>query len=80
MPLACHDLTRFCTQLSRDDPSANKTLSRASLGLAIYGMFVFVFWWVFLCVSPRTSLTDHSALSLSFNIYGLFQKESETLH
>ena len=34
----------FCTQLSRDDPSANKTLSRASLGLAIYGMFIFVFW------------------------------------
>ena len=32
------------TQLSRDDPTANKTLSRASLGLAIYGVFVFVFW------------------------------------
>ncbi|KAI0717978.1 vacuolar amino acid transporter 5 [Cerioporus squamosus] len=51
----------FWWKLSRDDPSANKTLSRASLGLAIYGMFIFVF-------------------CLSFNIYGLFQKESETVH
>ncbi len=32
------------TQLSRDDPTANKTLSKASLGLAIYGVFIFVFW------------------------------------
>ncbi|RPD64134.1 vacuolar amino acid transporter 5 [Lentinus tigrinus ALCF2SS1-7] len=51
----------FWWKLSRDDPSANKTLSRASLGLAIYGMFIFVF-------------------CLSFNIYGLFQDESETVH
>ncbi|KAI0741698.1 vacuolar amino acid transporter 5 [Daedaleopsis nitida] len=33
----------FWWKLSRDDPSANKTLSKASLGLAIYGMFIFVF-------------------------------------
>ncbi|KAI1793448.1 vacuolar amino acid transporter 5 [Ganoderma leucocontextum] len=33
----------FWWKLSRDDPSANKTLSKASLGLAIYGVFVFVF-------------------------------------
>ncbi|EJF64034.1 vacuolar amino acid transporter 5 [Dichomitus squalens LYAD-421 SS1] len=33
----------FWWKLSRDDPSANKLLSKASLGLAIYGMFIFVF-------------------------------------
>ena len=32
------------TQLSHNDPNASKTLSRAALGLAIYGMFIFVFW------------------------------------
>ncbi|KAI0794162.1 vacuolar amino acid transporter 5 [Fomes fomentarius] len=33
----------FWWKLSRDDPSANKTLSRASLALALYGSFIFVF-------------------------------------
>ncbi|KAH9940826.1 vacuolar amino acid transporter 5 [Epithele typhae] len=33
----------FYWKLSRDDTSVSKTLSRASLGLAIYGMCIFVF-------------------------------------
>ena len=51
--------SRLCTQLSRDDPSANKTLSRASLGLAIYGMFIFVFWYIPLLLRYQ-QVTDHS--------------------
>ncbi|CCL98599.1 uncharacterized protein FIBRA_00601 [Fibroporia radiculosa] len=34
----------FYWKLSRNDPSTNRTLSKASLGLALYGIFVFIFW------------------------------------
>ncbi|OBZ74208.1 Vacuolar amino acid transporter 5 [Grifola frondosa] len=33
----------FYWKLSRNDPNANKMLTKAALGLAIYGMFIFVF-------------------------------------
>lgn len=33
-------------QLTRDEPSANKTLNWAAFVLMVYGIFVFVFWWV----------------------------------
>ncbi|EMD39143.1 hypothetical protein CERSUDRAFT_134012 [Gelatoporia subvermispora B] len=33
----------FYWKLTRDDPSSNKTLTRASLGLAIYGVSIFIF-------------------------------------
>jgi hypothetical protein len=38
-------LADISDQLTRDDPGRNKTLSRAALGLAIYGGFIFVFWY-----------------------------------
>ncbi|KDQ61388.1 hypothetical protein JAAARDRAFT_54767 [Jaapia argillacea MUCL 33604] len=37
----------FYWQLKRNDPNANKTLTRAALGLAAYGMFIFVFCLAF---------------------------------
>ncbi|CDO73334.1 hypothetical protein BN946_scf185008.g97 [Trametes cinnabarina] len=33
----------FYWKLSHNDPNASKTLSRAALGLAIYGIFIFIF-------------------------------------
>lgn len=33
-------------QLTKDDPSASKTLNRAAFALTIYGVLVFVFWFV----------------------------------
>ncbi|OSX64234.1 hypothetical protein POSPLADRAFT_1045325 [Postia placenta MAD-698-R-SB12] len=36
----------FYWKLTHRDPNANGRLSTAALGLAIYGMFVFVFWYV----------------------------------
>jgi hypothetical protein len=40
-------------QLTRDDPSQNKTLNRAALGLTVYGAFIFVFWYDCLVVFYR---------------------------
>jgi len=37
----------FYWKLSRSDPSANKTLSGAALGLAIYGICIFIFCLTF---------------------------------
>ncbi|KAI0766633.1 transmembrane amino acid transporter protein-domain-containing protein [Trametes elegans] len=45
----------FYWQLSRNDANANKTLSKAALGLAIYGMFIFVF-----CLSFNIYQVVHS--------------------
>ncbi|KAI0330913.1 hypothetical protein GY45DRAFT_1323045 [Cubamyces sp. BRFM 1775] len=46
----------FYWKLSRNDPNASKTLSRAALGLAIYGMFIFVF-----CLSFNIYKVLHSS-------------------
>ncbi|KAH9884779.1 transmembrane amino acid transporter protein-domain-containing protein [Cubamyces lactineus] len=46
----------FYWKLSHNDPNASKTLSRAALGLAIYGMFIFVF-----CLSFNIYQVLHSS-------------------
>ena len=34
----------FFWKLTRDDPGTSRMLNRSALGLAIYGVLVFVFW------------------------------------
>jgi len=48
----CVALADAFEQLTRDDPGRNKTLSRAALGLAVYGASIFVFWYGLLFLSP----------------------------
>ncbi|TCD67972.1 hypothetical protein EIP91_011773 [Steccherinum ochraceum] len=52
----------FYWKLTRDDPDANKTLTRASLGLAIYGICIFIFclsFNIYQVVHPGGPATSH---------------------
>lgn len=53
----------------RNDPTASKGLSRAALGLAAYGSFIFVFWYVSRLFYLLGASAYLAADSLSFNIY-----------
>lgn len=59
-------------QLSRDDPAA-RTKNLLALCLAAYGVFIFIFWYVFECPGGRLGLTLHS---LGFNIYQVLHPTS----
>jgi hypothetical protein len=49
-------------QLTRNDPEASKGLNRAALALTIYGVCVFVFWYV-----PLPSV------SIEYNVHDCFR-------